>query len=499
MTTAQAQGTGQIELPRFLDDPCKRHLIGGEWVDSADGKTFKTLNPSTGVGLADIAEGGVEDVDRAVAAARAAFEGPWARYTPAQRQDVLLGLASLVESRYRELRLLDVLEMGQPIGEDLSLGVEPVVNLLRYYAGLATHIHGETIHPSVGDIEFGYTLREPVGVVGAIVPWNAPLITALWKIAPALATGCTTILKPSEEASLSPLLLGEMVESLDLPPGVLNIVTGGGTVGAALAEHRDIDKITFTGSTVTGQRIVAAAAGNLKRLSLELGGKSPDVVFADAPPEATVGAAMAVFANSGQVCCAGTRVFVERSIYEEFVTGMAEVADGLRVGNSVEPSTEIGPIVSEKQLARVTSYLEAGRAEGARSVAGGERVTEGELGNGYFVRPTVFADVSDTMTIAREEIFGPVASVMPFDTIDEVVQRANDTPFGLGGGVWTRDLGKAHHLARSLRTGVVWINTYNQQDAAMPFGGYKMSGWGRELSMYSLEEYLNVKAVWVNA
>ena len=499
MTTAPAHGPVQIELPSFLDGGAKRHLIDGEWVEAADGKTFTTVNPSTGAGLAEIADGGVEDVDRAVKAARAAFEGPWARYTPAQRQDVLLDLANLVETRYRELRLLDVLEMGQPIGEDLSFGVEPLVNLVRYYAGLATNIHGETVHPSVGGVHFGYTLREPVGVVGAIVPWNAPLITALWKIAPVLATGCTMILKPSEEASLSPLMLGELIESLDLPRGVVNIVTGAGAAGAALAEHRDVDKITFTGSTATGQRIVAAAAGNLKRLSLELGGKSPDIVFADAPPEATVGAAMAVFENTGQVCCAGTRVYVERPIYEDFVAGMAEVADALRVGNSLEPSTEIGPIVSEKQLARVTGYLETGRAEGARAVAGGERLTDGQLGNGYFVRPTVFADVTDAMRIAREEIFGPVASVMPFDTIDEVVRRANDTPFGLGGGVWTRDLGKAHYLARSIRTGVVWINTYNQQDAAMPFGGYKMSGWGRELSIHSLEEYLNVKAVWVNA
>jgi aldehyde dehydrogenase (NAD+) len=345
---------------------------------------------------------------------------------------------------------------------------------------------------------FTYTLKEPVGVVGSIIPWNVPLLAAVWKIAPVLATGCTMILKPAEEAALAPLRLGELLQELDLPGGVVNIVTGFGEAGAALTHHPDVDKIAFTGSTATGQAIVRAAAGNLKRVTLELGGKSPDVVFADADLDVAVpGAGMGVFANSGQVCVAGSRIFVERPIYEEFVARVSMFADSLKVGNSLDPATEIGPIVSQPQLDRVKRYLDAGKAEGARMMAGGERLVEGELAKGYFIPPTVFADVHDEMSIAQDEIFGPVASVLPFDEIDEVARRANQTQFGLAGGVWTRDLGTAHRMAHAIRSGVVWVNMYGDLDPAMPFGGAKMSGWGNELSSYSLDEYLNVKAVWI--
>jgi aldehyde dehydrogenase (NAD+) len=343
-------------------------------------------------------------------------------------------------------------------------------------------------------------LKEPVGVVGGIIPWNNPLGAAVWKIGPALATGCTIVLKSAEEASLTPLRLGELVLEAGVPPGVVNVITGAGEIaGAALAAHPDVDKLSFTGSHVTGQHIVRASAGNLKRLSLELGGKSPNIVFADADLDAAVpGAAMAVFSNSGQICSAGTRLFVERAIYETFVQRVAEYGSSLRLGPGLDRATQIGPLVSSAQLDRVSRYLSLGRAEGGRVVAGGQRRVDGAYANGYFVPPTVFADVRDDMRIAREEIFGPVLCAMPFDTIDEVIARANDTPFGLGAGVWTRDLGKALRVTRGVRTGSVWVNCYQLMDAAMPFGGYGLSGYGRESGLQQMDEYLNVKALWIN-
>ena len=493
--------TASASLHPFLDGVPKRLLIDGNWVESASGKTFPSINPSTGEEIAQIAEGDSRDIDTAVAAARRAFEGPWGTFTPRDRQNVLLKLADLIEAKAEELRLLDVIDMGTPIGKDNVQGAAiQAADLLRYFAGWATKIHGETVQNSAPGSFFSYTLKEPVGVCASIIPWNGPFPASIGKMAPVLATGCTMVLKPAEEACLSPLRLGELVCEAGFPPGVVNIVTGfGETAGAALTAHPGVDKVAFTGSSFTGQEIVRAAAGNLKRVSLELGGKSPDIIFADADLDAAVpGAGMGVFRNAGQICCAGTRVYVQRPIYDEFVSRVSEFADSLRVGNSLDPETQIGPIVSQAQLDRVTGYLDIGKEEGARATAGGARLVEGDLAKGYFVPPTVFADVKDEMRIANEEIFGPVASVLPFDDIDEVARRANLTQFGLGGGVWTRDVGKAHRLASAINTGVVWVNAYGLFDPSMPFGGSKMSGWGKERSIHALDEYLNIKAVWVN-
>jgi aldehyde dehydrogenase (NAD+) len=497
MDMAQAQ-TIPMTRHAFANGSYKQMLIDGKWVDAASGKRFETHNPATGELLATVAEGDAEDINRAVAAARKAFEGPWRKFKPFERQQVLLKLADLVERHFDELSSLDTLDMGAPISRTRGTK-QRVLGMLRYYAGQATSIHGETIPNSLPGEIFSYTLKEPIGVVGAIIPWNGPLGASIWKIGPALATGCTVVLKPAEEAPLTSLRLGELAQEAGAPPGVVNVVPGyGETAGAALAAHPDVDKVAFTGSHFTGQSIVRASAGNLKRVSLELGGKSPDIVFADADLDAAVpGAAMAVFANSGQICSAGTRLFVEQKIYDEFTDKVAGFGKKLKVGNGLDPDTQIGPLVSEQQLERVTGYLKIGKDEGARAVAGGERLTDGPLSKGYFVPPTVFANVRDDMRIAQEEIFGPVISAIPFKDMDELVQRANSTMFGLGSGVWTRDVSKAHSLAAAIRAGSVWVNCYQAMDPAVPFGGYKMSGYGRESGLQHVEEYLNVKAVWI--
>lgn len=476
----------------------RKLLIDGIWQPAASGKVFETRNPATGEILATVAAGEAEDVDRAVRAARRAFDGPWSRMKPVERQNLLLKFADLVERNIDELITLDTLDMGAPIAYGRANPMR-VPNMIRHYAGAAMAIHGETIPNSAPGEIFTYTTKEPVGVVGAIIPWNGPIGTTVWKIGPVLATGCTLVLKPAEEASLTALRLCELLMEAGAPPGVINIVTGmGETAGAALAEHLDVDKVAFTGSHFTGQKIVQASAGNLKRLSLELGGKSPDIVFADADLDAAVpGVAMAAFANAGQVCTAGSRMFVERSIYEEFVSRVAAFGRNLRVGNGMDPATQIGPLVSARQLERVTGYMEIGRREGARTISGGTRLTEGALADGFFVAPTVFADVNNDMRIAREEIFGPVISAIPFDSVDEVIGLANATQFGLGGGVWTRDVGKAHLVSKRIRAGVVWVNCYNVSDPAMPFGGYKASGYGRESGRQQLEDYLQLKSVWI--
>lgn len=482
----------------FLTGKPKRMFINGKWVEAASGKTFETVNPSTGEVLAQVAEGDSEDVDRAVAAARHAFNGPWSKFKPFERQNLLLKLADLVEKHFEELAALDTLDMGAPISRTLNNKLR-FLGMLRYYAGQAVSIHGETIENSLPDEYVSFTLKEPVGVVGAIIPWNGPLTATIWKIGPVLASGCTVVLKPAEEAPLTSLRLAELCQEAGIPPGVVNVVPGfGETAGAALARHPDVDKVAFTGSHLTGQKIVEASAGNLKRVSLELGGKSPDVVFADADLDAAVpGAGMAVFANSGQICSAGTRLFVERKIYDEFTARVAAFGKSLHVGDSRDPKTQVGPLVSPEQLERVTGYLAIGRQEGARPLSGGERLTDGDMAKGFFVPPTVFADVRDEMRIAKEEIFGPVISAIPFTDIDEVIERANRTNYGLGSGLWTRDVTKAHKLARGIRAGSVWINCYQAMDPAVPFGGYKMSGYGRESGKQHVEEYLNVKSVWI--
>ncbi|HSW15918.1 MAG TPA: aldehyde dehydrogenase family protein [Ramlibacter sp.] len=483
-------------LPSFIDGRPKLLFIDGRCVPAESGKLFDTINPATGERLAQVAEGGAADIDRAVAAARAAFEsGPWSRFKPFDRQQVMLKLADLVEKHYDELAMLDTLDMGGPIART-TLGRRRAIGLLRYYAGLATSMQGDTIPNSAPGDVFAYTLKEPVGVVGAINPWNGPIGLAIWKICPVLASGCTIVLKPAEQAPLSPLRLAELCMEAGIPPGVVNVVTGFAEAGGALAAHPGVDKVAFTGSTEVGQKIVRAAAGNLKRMSMELGGKSPNIVFADADLDTAVpGAAMAVFQNSGQICSAGTRLYVQRPIYDEFVEKVAAYAKTLRVGDPLDPQTQLGPVVSAEQLERVTAYLTLGREQGARALAGGSRLETGVLAKGYFIEPTVFAGVRDDMRIAREEIFGPVLSALPFDDIDEVLRRANDTEYGLGSGVWSCDVTTIHRVAKGLRTGTVWANCYQVMDPAIPFGGYKMSGFGRESGVEHMHEYLQTKAV----
>lgn len=494
MTVAQTP----VALRQPIDGRHRQMFVDGAWVDARSGRTMETRNPATGAVIATVPRGDRDDIELAVAAARRAFDGPWSRYKPYERQVLLLRIADLFEKHWEEISRSDTTDMGMPIVRTRA-NRNRVIGMLRYYAGMATSLHGETIENSLPGEIVSFTRKEPVGVVGAIIPWNAPTAASIWKIGPALAAGCTVVLKPSEEAPLTPLLIADIMNEAGVPPGAVNIVTGtGAEAGAALSEHMGVDKIVFTGSTATGQSIVRASAGNVKRVSLELGGKSPVIVCADADLDRAVPvAAMSVFANSGQICIAGSRLFVERSIHDEFVERLAVYARGLRIGDGIDPATEIGPLVSEKQLQRVAAYLEAGTAEGATLVTGGERLMEGALAAGNFVAPTVFAGVSDDMRIAREEIFGPVISALPFDTLDEAVERANNTPYGLAAGVFTQNLATAHQLSRKIRAGSVWVNTYHAIDPAMPFGGYKMSGYGREGGAEHLDEYLTTKGVFI--
>nr|WP_319944193.1 aldehyde dehydrogenase family protein [Mesorhizobium sp. AR10] len=492
MTIAQTA----LRLP--IDGRHRQMFIDGAWVDARSGRTMESRNPATGAIIATVPRGDRQDIEFAVAAARKAFDGPWSRFKPYERQVLLLKVADLFEKHWEEISRSDTTDMGMPIVRTRA-NRNRVIGMLRYYAGMATSLHGETIENSLPGEVVSFTRKEPVGVVGAIIPWNAPTAASIWKIGPALASGCTIVLKPSEEAPLTPLLIADIMNEAGVPAGVVNIVTGTGVeAGAALAEHMGVDKIVFTGSTATGQSIIRASAGNLKRVSLELGGKSPVIVCADADLDRAVPvAAMSVFANSGQICIAGSRLFVERSIHDAFVERLAAYAKGLRIGDGIDPVTEIGPLVSEKQLQRVTGYLEAGTAEGATLVTGGSRLIEGALAAGNFIAPTVFAGVSDGMKIAREEIFGPIISALPFDTLDEAVERANNTPYGLAAGVFTQNVATAHQLSRKIRAGSVWVNTYHAIDPAVPFGGYKMSGYGREGGGEHLDEYLNTKGVFI--
>jgi aldehyde dehydrogenase (NAD+) len=484
----------------FLESTTKKMLIDGQWVEAISGKYFETTNPATGEVLARVAEAGREDIDRAVKAARRAFQVPWSRFKPAERQRLLLRLADLVDKNANELSLLEVLDSGMPITLARTALIPRAAEQLRYYAGWATKIHGETIENSAPGDFFTYTLREPVGVVGAIVPWNSPFVIAIWKLAPALAAGCTVVIKPAEQTPLSALRLGELAMEAGFPAGVVNICPGfGNQGGAALAEHEDVNKIAFTGSFATGQRIVAASTSNLKRVSLELGGKSPDIVFADADLDRAIpGAAWAIFRLSGQICCGGSRLFVEQKIYDHFLTKVCDFASTIKIGNGLDPKTEMGPLVSQQQLARVDGYIQSGLQQGARLACGGQRLLTDELKNGCFMPPTVFENVSSDSKIAREEIFGPVICVIPFKDISEVISLSNNTSYGLAGGVWTRDVQKAHAIARGLQSGVVWVNSFNVMDPAVPFGGYKMSGYGRDSGVHALEQYTQVKSVWIN-
>ncbi|MDP7530647.1 MAG: aldehyde dehydrogenase family protein [Candidatus Scalindua sp.] len=470
-------------------------FIDGKWVDSVSGKTFDTLNPATEEVITSIAEGDSADIDLAVTAARKAFEdGPWGKTDARERGRILLRVMDLIEKNKDELALLETLDNGKPISETTNADLPLVIDCLLYYAGWADKIHGETI-PVRGEF-FNYTLREPVGVVGQIIPWNFPLLMAAWKIAPAIACGNTVVLKPAEQTPLTALRLGEICQEAGLPDGILNIVPGyGPTAGAALAEHMDVDKIAFTGEYTTGRIIMQAASKNLKRVSLELGGKSPNIVFADSDIDSAVAGAMTgIFFNQGEVCCAGSRLFLERSIHDEFVDKLSSRASSLSVGNPEDAGTQMGAQVSKEQFDKILGYIDTGKQEGAKLVTGGERCGE----KGYFIRPTIFDAVDNNMKIAREEIFGPVVSAITFDDVDDMVRQSNLSIYGLAAAVWTRDIKKAHRLARDLKAGTIWINTYNSFDAASPFGGFKQSGFGRELGIHALELYTQVKSVWIN-
>jgi len=487
-------------LHEFLDKS-RKMLINGKWVDAASGKTFPTFNPATGEVLAMVAEGDSEDINQAVQAARRAFQdGPWPRLTSSERGRLLWKLADLLESHTEEFATLESLDNGKPVGVARVADVPLAVDLFRYMAGWSTKIEGTTIPISVpytpGAKYLAYTLREPVGVVGQIIPWNFPLLMQAWKLGPALACGCTVVMKPAEQTPLTALRVGELMLEAGFPEGVVNLLPGyGPTAGAAIARHTDVDKVAFTGSTEVGHLIMRAAADtNLKRVTLELGGKSPNIVFADADmDEAIEGAHFALFFNQGQCCCAGSRLYVEEKAYDEFVDRSATRAKKRTVGSPFDTKTEQGPQVDQDQFNKVMSYIDSGRQEKAKLVAGGNRVGD----KGYFIEPTVFADVHDNMKIAQEEIFGPVMSILKFKDMSEVVERANKSLYGLAAAVWTKDISKAHAIADSVRAGTVWVNCYDVFDAGAPFGGFKQSGIGRELGEYGLANYTEVKTVTV--
>jgi acyl-CoA reductase-like NAD-dependent aldehyde dehydrogenase len=472
-------------------------FINNQWQPSSSGKTMSVVNPATEETIAEVPAADKSDVDRAVAAARAALAGPWSKLSARERGRVVRKLGERLMERADAVARLETLHNGKPISESRQIEIPAAAECFEYYGGWSDKVMGETI-PVKGN-HLTYTLREPIGVVAAIVPWNFPLLLAAWKIAPALACGNVVILKPASQTPLTALALGELAIAAGFPPGVFNVITGAGsTVGQALVEHPGIDKIAFTGDTSTGRSIMRGAAETLKKITLELGGKSPNIVLADADMDAAIrGATIGIFYGKGEVCAAGSRLLVDRAIKDEFLDKLAARAKKMVPGDPLDPKTRYGAISSRKQLETVLRYIEAGKTEGATLMAGGARADIG-TGKGYFVQPTVFADVKPSMTISREEIFGPVLAAIDFADLDEAIATANDTPYGLAAGVWTRDIKKAHYVARQLQAGTVWINTYNVYDTAAPFGGYKQSGFGREMSAHALEHYTQVKSVWVD-
>ncbi|MEQ8821819.1 MAG: aldehyde dehydrogenase family protein [Sumerlaeia bacterium] len=504
MTTAAPPSLVQRhpKVDAFLSQSPIKLFIDNEFVPSASGETFEVLNPADESILATVSRGAKEDIDRAVKAARANFEsGAYHRLSVHERGKLMYKLADAIEDNLEVFAQLESLDNGKPIAVARAADIPLAIEHFRYYAGWADKITGEVIPVSPpyapGQRFLNYALREPIGVVGQIIPWNFPLLMAAWKLGAALACGCSIVLKPAEQTPLSAMKLAELVAEVGFPAGTLNVIPGFGDAGARLAEHPDVDKVAFTGSTEVGKKIVQASAGNLKRVTLELGGKSPNVVFADADLEiAAQGAASAIFFNHGQCCCAGSRLFVEDKVYDELVERVAAIGESIKLGPGMAEDTQMGPLVSKEQLDRVLGYIDAGKAEGAAVRTGGDR-PNGNLSKGYFCKPTVFDKVNSNMKIIREEIFGPVVAAMPFSDLDQLAKEANNSEYGLAAGIYTNDVGKAHRTAEAIRAGSVWVNCYNMFDAASPFGGYKQSGNGREMGKYALDNYTEIKSVWI--
>ncbi|WP_032366963.1 aldehyde dehydrogenase family protein [Rhodococcoides fascians] len=497
MTAVTSSPTGlRSDVRDFISTP-KQMFIDGCWVDAASGETFETVDPATGEAITTVPHGRAEDVDRAVAAARRAFDsGEWRRVTPAERQRLLWKIGEGILARAEQFAQLESIDNGKSVAVAQAVDVTWAAEIFFYYAGWATKIEGRTIPVSVpwapGGRFHAYTLREPIGVCAQIIPWNFPLVMAAFKVAPGLTCGNTLVLKPAEQTPLTALLLAEVIADVGIPDGVFNVVTGFGDAGAALSSHQDVDKVAFTGSTEVGKKIVQAASGNLKKVSLELGGKSPQVIFADADMESAIpGVASGFLFNHGQACTAGTRLLIEDRIFDEFTEGIADFARSQKIGPGMDPTNDIGPLISGEQLGKVTGYIDAGIADGARALAGGKRHGE----QGFYVEPTLLVDVRNDFSVYQEEIFGPVAVAVPFSPSEGVRAAANGTPYGLAASVWTRDVSKAHDVAAEIKAGTVWINCHNAFDTALPFGGYKQSGWGRELGEGAIGEYTQGKSV----